>query len=161
MKAILLTCLIPLAVAEVPAAARNVAAGLNGAVGAGRGARVVRELRINKPGVHEDIIIDGKWGDHDLVRIRSDNVVLRNCTVRFGRRDAVEVYARNVLIENCRIHHVLAGSFAEQGEGLHQAGPVEVEIGKRLALRCLVTARARRRPSVSCRRRSGRAIRPA
>lgn len=136
MKAILLSCLIPLAVAAVPAAARNIAAGLSGPIGAGRGARVVPELRIDKPGVYENIIVDGKWGDHDLVRIRSDNVVLRNCTVRFGRRDAVEVYGRNVLIENCRIHHVLAGSFTEQGEGLHQAGPVEVQIGKRLALRC-------------------------
>lgn len=114
MKAVVLTCLIPLAVAAVPAAARNIAAGLSGPVGAGRGARVVRELRIDKPGVYQNIIIDGKWGDHDLVRIRSDNVVLRNCTVRFGRRDAVEVYGRNVMIENCRIHHVLAGSFTEQ-----------------------------------------------
>jgi len=93
---------------------KPVMAGLSGPVGAPPGARVVRQLRIDRPGLYENIIVDGRWADADLVRIRADNVVLRNCTIRFGRRDAVEVYARNVLIANCKIHHVLAGTFSDQ-----------------------------------------------
>lgn len=89
-------------------------AGLSGSVGAGEGARVVERLLITEPGVYENIIVDGQWGDHDLVRIRCDDVVLKNCTIRYGQRDAVEVYGKNVRIENCLIHHVLAGSFLEQ-----------------------------------------------
>lgn len=86
-------------------------AGLTGPVGAGPDARRVKSLRIDRPGVYENILVDGEWGDEDLVRITADNVVLRNCTIRHSRRDAVEVYGRNVRIENCHIHHVLAGTF--------------------------------------------------
>jgi len=89
-------------------------AGLSGPVGAPAGSRTLRMLRIEKPGVYEDMIVDGEWGDHDLVRILADNVILRNCEIRNGLKDAIEVYARNVRIENCKIHHVLSGTFAQQ-----------------------------------------------
>jgi hypothetical protein len=92
-----------------PAAAEM--AGLIGPVGARPDARRVRTLRIEKSGVYENILVDGEWIDQDLVRITADNVVLRNCTIRYGRRDALEIYARNVRIENCHIHHVLAGTY--------------------------------------------------
>jgi hypothetical protein len=89
-------------------------AGLVGPVGAPEGAPTVSMLRIDSSGVYENLIVDGEWGDHDLVRIRADDVVLRNCTIRNGTKDAVEVYAKNVLIENCKIHHVLRGTFDDQ-----------------------------------------------
>ena len=89
-------------------------AGLVGPVGAGPDAKRYTTLRITEPGVYENILVDGEWIDQDLVRILADNVILRNCTIRYGRRDALEIYARNVRIENCKIHHVLAGTFTEQ-----------------------------------------------
>ena len=95
-------------------------AGLTGPVGAPADARRVRTLRIESPGVYENILVDGGWIDEDLVRIRTDNVVLRNCTLRNGRRDALEVYGRNVRVENCHIHHVLKGAYrAEKNEDAH------------------------------------------
>jgi hypothetical protein len=95
-------------------------AGLTGAVGARPDARRVQTLRIDQPGVYENILVDGEWIDQDLVRITADNVVLRNVTIRYGRRDALEVYARNVLVENCHIHHVIAGTYrAEKNLDAH------------------------------------------
>jgi hypothetical protein len=86
-------------------------AGLIGPVGARADAKRVRTLRIDQPGIYENILVDGEWIAEDLVRITADNVVLRNCTIRYGRRDALEIYARNVRVENCHIHHVLAGTY--------------------------------------------------
>ena len=97
---------------ETPGAAESAEmAGLIGPVGARADARKVRTLRIDRPGVYENILIDGEWIDEDLVRITADNVVLRNCTIRNGRKDALEIYGKNVRVENCHIHHVLAGTY--------------------------------------------------
>ena len=97
-----------------------VMAGLTGPVGARPDARKVRTLRIDQPGVCENILVDGDWINEDLVRITADNVVLRNCTIRFGRKDALEIYGRNVRVENCHIHHVLAGTYrAEHNADAH------------------------------------------
>ncbi|MDQ3621406.1 MAG: right-handed parallel beta-helix repeat-containing protein [Verrucomicrobiota bacterium] len=94
--------------------------GLTGQVGARPDAVKVKTLRIDKPGLYENIVVDGEWIDEDLARITADNVVLRNCTIRYGRRDALEVYGRNVRVENCHIHHVLAGTFrAERNLDAH------------------------------------------
>ena len=65
-------------------------AGLTGRVGADASAKRVKELRITQPGVYENILVDGEWGQHDLVRILADDVVLRNCTIRYGQRDGIE-----------------------------------------------------------------------
>lgn len=89
-------------------------AGLTGPVGAPEGSPTMQMLRIDSSGVYENLIVDGEWGDFDLVKIKADNVILRNCTIRNGLRDAVEVYAKNVRIENCKIHHVLKGTFEDQ-----------------------------------------------
>lgn len=89
-------------------------AGLTGVVGAPAGSPTVKMLRIDSSGVYENLIVDGEWGDFDLVRIKADSVILRNCTIRNGLRDAVEVYGQNVRIENCKIHHVLKGTFEDQ-----------------------------------------------
>lgn len=95
-------------------------AGLSGPVGAPANAKRLKTLRIEKPGVYENLLIDGDWGQEDLVRIRADNVVLRHCTIRHSQRDGVEVYGRNVRIENCHIHHLLNGTFrAEKNLDAH------------------------------------------
>jgi len=95
-------------------------AGLTGPVGAGPNARKLKTLRIDRAGVYENLLIDGEWIDEDLVKIRADQVILRNCTLRYGRRDALEIYGRNVRVENCHIHHVLGGSFrAEHNVDAH------------------------------------------
>src|SRR5688572_22299458 len=100
---------LPATAGEAPVASEI--AGLSGTVGARPDARRVRTLRIDQPGIYENILVDGEWINEDLVRITADNVVLRNCTIRFGRKDALEIYGRNVRVENCHIHHVLAGTF--------------------------------------------------
>ncbi len=91
-------------------------AGLSGPVGAPPGAkRIARQmLLIDKPGVYENLLIDGEFEDTRLVRIRADGAVLRNCTIRNARKNGVEVYARDVRIENCKIHHLLASTYREQ-----------------------------------------------
>jgi hypothetical protein len=90
------------------------AVGAGGNVGCLDHPRTVQRLIITEPGTYENYLVDGRWGDHDLVRIKADNVTLRHCEIRNGRNDAVEVYAQNVLVENCRIHHALAGTFEDQ-----------------------------------------------
>jgi hypothetical protein len=115
--AFLRLCVVLVCTAGLGAAATNSApdrsafAGLIGPVGARPDAKRVQSLRIDKPGVYENILVDGEWAAQDLVRITADNVVLRNCTIRHSRRDGVEVYGRNVVIENCHIHHLLAGTY--------------------------------------------------
>jgi hypothetical protein len=115
-----LLILLPLAARRAGSAPAIEYAGLTGPVGAQPGATRVRTLRIEKPGVYENILVDGEWADEDLVRIRTDNVVLRNCTIRYGLRDALEVYGRNVRVENCHIHHVIRGTYrAEKNLDAH------------------------------------------
>lgn len=92
----------------------EVFAGLTGPVGAPAGSPTLTKLRIEESGIYQNLVVDGKWGDFDLVQIKADNVILRNCTIRYGLRDAVEVYGRNVRIENCRIYNVLKGTFTDQ-----------------------------------------------
>lgn len=99
---------------------KTVFAGLSGPVGAGANAKRMKTLVIEKSGVYENLLIDGEWAQADLVRIRADNVVLRNCTIRRSQRDGVEVYGRNVRIENCHIHHLLNGTYrAEKNLDAH------------------------------------------
>jgi hypothetical protein len=101
-------------VAFMPRLFASEMAGLTGPVGAKPDARRVQMLRIDKPGVYENLLIDGDWIEQDLVRINADNVVLRNCTIRYGQRDGVEVYGRNVRIENCHIHHLISGTYRSE-----------------------------------------------
>jgi hypothetical protein len=108
---VFLAVLAGVASGQEPVSTTLVMAGLIGPVGARTDARRVQTLRIDRPGVYENILVDGEWIAEDLVRITADDVVLRNCTIRHGRRDALEIYARNVRIENCHIHHVLAGTY--------------------------------------------------
>lgn len=104
----------PVAAAETDVAPERNAIGAGPDAGCGPDARRVRQLVIDEPGVYENYLVDGAWGGSTLVKIRADNVTLRNCEIRNGTGNAVTVYARDVVIESCRIHHVLAGTFADQ-----------------------------------------------
>src|SRR5690606_23394749 len=95
-------------------ASEPVAVGTIGPVGCGADARRLRRLEITRPGVYENLLIDGQWDDANLVKIHADGVTLRRCEIRHGRRNAVTVYARDVVIESCKIHHFLAESFEHQ-----------------------------------------------
>lgn len=88
--------------------------GVQGPVGCGPNPRRVKRLVIDRPGVYENYLVDGEWGDSTLVKITADGVVLRNCEIRRGKHNAVSVYAKQVVIESCKIHHVLAGTFKDQ-----------------------------------------------
>jgi hypothetical protein len=74
----------------------------------------VKTLRIDKPGVYENYLVDAEWADMDAVQIKADHVTLRNCEIRNALKDGIEVYGSDVLIENCKIHHLLAGTFKDQ-----------------------------------------------
>ncbi|MCW8133592.1 MAG: right-handed parallel beta-helix repeat-containing protein, partial [Planctomycetota bacterium] len=82
--------------------------------GAPEGAKVVDKLVIDRPGVYENLIVDGGFKAATLVRIRCDHVVLRNCTIRNGTRNGIEVYAKDVTLEGCLVHHMLAGTYKDQ-----------------------------------------------
>lgn len=88
--------------------------GAQGAIGCGPMATRVKRLVIDKPGVYENYLVDGEWGDSTLVKISANEVTLRNCEIRHCKHNAINVYAQNVVIESCKIHHALAGSFGQQ-----------------------------------------------
>jgi hypothetical protein len=100
----------------VRAGAATPAIGARGQVGCGAEPRRVQRLSITKPGVYENILVDGEWTDGTLVKIVADGVTLRNCEIRNGTRNAVTVYARDVVIDSCRIHHALAGTYDDQDD---------------------------------------------
>jgi hypothetical protein len=88
--------------------------GVQGPSGCQANPRRVKRLIIDKPGVYENYLVDGEWGDSTLVKINADHVTLRHCEIRNGKHNAVNVNANHVVIESCRIHHILAGSFRDQ-----------------------------------------------
>jgi hypothetical protein len=90
--------------------------GVCGQVGCRANAKRIQRLTIDKPGVYENLLIDGEWLDSTLVKITADNVTLRNCEIRHGRHNALTIVAKNVVIDSCRIHRVLAGTYADQND---------------------------------------------
>jgi hypothetical protein len=104
--------------AETPTAAATAATipavGARSGVGCHDNPTTVDRFIITRSGVYENFLIDGRWVDRNLVKITADDVTLRNCEIRNGRHNGVAVYARNVVIENCKIHHLLAGTYAQQ-----------------------------------------------
>jgi hypothetical protein len=82
--------------------------------GCGKSPQKVQRLQISKAGTYENYLVDGRWVERNLVKITSSKVILRNSEIRNGGHNAVAVYSDDVLIEGCRIHHLLAGTFAEQ-----------------------------------------------
>jgi hypothetical protein len=100
--------------ADEPAGVKRVKVGAQGPIGCGENPMRHQRLAITKPGVYENLLVDGQWVDGTLVKIQSDDVTLRHCEIRHGKHNAVTVYAKNVLIDSCKIHHVLSGKFDEQ-----------------------------------------------
>jgi hypothetical protein len=90
------------------------AVGASGEVGCPEDAKRVQRLTIDKPGVYENLLIDGEWVASTLVKITADDVTLRNCEIRHGRHNALTIVAKNVVVDSCKIHRVLAGTYAEQ-----------------------------------------------
>jgi hypothetical protein len=88
--------------------------GTRGRVGPPEGARIVNRLEVTKPGVYENLIVDGDGASGNLVKIKSDHVTIRDCEIRNARGNGIGVFGTHVLIENCRIHHLLAGTFQDQ-----------------------------------------------
>ncbi len=106
--------------------------GASADVGAPRGARVVNRLQIDKPGVYENLIIDGEGKSGNLVKITADNVTVRNCEIRNGSGNGIGIFANNVVIENCRIHHMLNSTFEEQ----HDAHGISGRWGNTIIRNC-------------------------
>ena len=102
------------AIDEAAAKEGLVKVGTQGAIGCGPSAKRVKRLVIDKPGVYENYLVDGEWGESTLVKINADDVTLRNCEIRHGKHNAVTVYAKNVVIDSCKIHQVLAGTYSDQ-----------------------------------------------
>jgi hypothetical protein len=88
--------------------------GVREPVGCGAEPRRVQRLSIDRPGVYDNILVDGEWIESTLVKITADDVTLRNCEIRHGKHNAVTVVAKDVVIESCKIHHVLKGTYADQ-----------------------------------------------
>ncbi|GEM_PF-1896069 len=80
--------------------------------------RIGRVMNVNHSYLTIDgLIMDGQFGDTDLMRIYSnaDYLILRNCELKNSLRDGIDLSnADEVLIENCEIHHMLAGTFTNQ-----------------------------------------------
>ena len=103
-------------VAQGPPGPEMRAIGAQGTIGCGPNAKRVQRLSITEPGIYENLLVDGEWVAGTLVKIAADGVTLRNCEIRHGTRNAVTVYAKDVVIESCKIHHVLAGTYANQDD---------------------------------------------
>src|SRR5262245_42700652 len=74
----------------VPQQARDRPPGLLGPVGPRGEAKRVKTLDITAKGVYEDYLVDHEYGSRsEVVRIKADGAVLRNCEIRHGTRDAV------------------------------------------------------------------------
>ncbi len=83
-------------------------------VGCGASPKKVQRLRINESGIYENFLVDGKWIDSTLVKIKADDVVLRHCEIKNGLGNGVYVDTNNVLIDSCKIHHLLRGTYENQ-----------------------------------------------
>jgi len=92
------------------------AIGVRGPIGPGANPKKLQRLAITRSGVYENMVIDGRWVERNLVKINANNVTLRLCEIRNGRHNGVTVYGDNVTIEKCRIHHLLKGTFKKQDD---------------------------------------------
>lgn len=90
--------------------------GIRGRVGCPPTAKRVKRLVIEKPGVYENLLIDGEGQNLNLVKITADDVTLRHCEVRHGRHNGVYVSGKNVTIDSCKIHHLLKGTYEKQND---------------------------------------------
>jgi hypothetical protein len=90
------------------------AVGVQASVGCRKDPKKVDRLEIDKSGVYENYLVDGRWQSGNRVKITADNVTLRDCEILNCGGNGVGVFAKNTLIENCKIHHCLRGSFTDQ-----------------------------------------------
>src|SRR5262245_56411477 len=69
-------------------AAGERAFGTRGIVGCGEAPKRLERLEITKPGVYENLLIDGEWTATTPVKITADDVTLRNCEIRNSTKNA-------------------------------------------------------------------------
>ena len=92
------------------------AIGSGGSVGCKLDPTVVQRLRITKSGTYENYLVDGKWIDSTLVKIKADNVTLRYCEIKNGLGNGIYVDSKHVVIDSCKIHHLLSGTYKKQDD---------------------------------------------
>jgi len=90
------------------------AIGVRGNIGCGKNPKRVKRLRITRPGVYENYLVDSEWAGGNRVKISADNVTLRNCEIRNATGNGIFILGKNVTIENCKIHHLLHSTFKKQ-----------------------------------------------
>lgn len=90
------------------------AIGPRGRIGVLDNPKKVDRLVINKPGTYENYLVDSRWQGGNRVKVSCDDVVIRNCEIRNATGNGIGVFGKRVLIEKCLIHHLLAGSYADQ-----------------------------------------------
>jgi len=110
--AVALASLLSISVIAAADDSRN-AIGAGGRIGCDDNPRRVTRLRITKPGIYENFLVDGNFHGSTLVGIKASHVTLRNSEIRNGTHNAIAVYANDVVIENCKIHHALKGAFKD------------------------------------------------
>ena len=85
--------------------------GPRGLIGVLNNPKKVDRLVITKSGIYENYLVDAGWQGGNRVKVSCDDVVIRNAT-----DNGIGVFGKRVLIEKCRIHHMLAGSYADQSD---------------------------------------------
>src|SRR3954454_16651477 len=89
---IVLGALCPKSSGDAPstAPATRPTIGLTGPVGTTGEPKRTRILRIDKPGLYENYLMDAEWAETDAIHIKADRVTLRHCEIRNGRPDGIE-----------------------------------------------------------------------
>ena len=100
IRGIVISSLVASYVVSVIAHADNVV-GVRGEVGCGENPKRVERLRITRPGVYENFLVDSNWAGGNRVKITADNVALRNCEIRSATGNGVGAFGRNATIEHC------------------------------------------------------------
>jgi hypothetical protein len=90
--------------------------GPRGLIGVLNNPKKVDRLVITKSGIYENYLVDAGWQGGNRVKVSCDDVVIRNCEIRNATDNGIGVFGKRVLIEKCRIHHMLAGSYADQSD---------------------------------------------
>ena len=90
------------------------AIGPRGHIGILDNPKKVERLVISKPGSYENYLVDSRRQGGNRAKVSCDDVVIRHCEIRNATGNGIGVFGKRVLIEKCHIHHLLAGSYADQ-----------------------------------------------
>ncbi len=113
---LILTALLMLCGAKFASAASRAAIGAKNSIGCRVDPQHETRLIIDEEGVYDNYLVDGQWNQGNLVKIRANNVILRNSEIRFVRGNGIFVSGEDVVIDSCKIHHCLSGSYLNQDD---------------------------------------------